>query len=69
MRAPTIRRLINQDPSIHLDELLEDEGFGSDEEEETSGDHKKSRKKLSVREREYKVYYKLLNFILIRNSD
>ena len=51
-----------------MEDLLDDEEVFS-EEEDGSGKDKKPRKKQSVRDREYKVYYKLLNFILIKNSD
>ena len=30
---------------------------------------RKKKKKLSQRDREYKVYYKLINYVLISNSD
>lgn len=59
--------MINQDKDLSLEDLLDDEDFLS--EEEDGEKDKRPRKKISVRDREYKVYYKLLNFILIRNSD
>ena len=59
--------MINQDKDLSLEDLLDDEDFLS--EEEDGEKDKRPRKKISVRDREYKVYYKLLNYILIKNSD
>ena len=41
----------------------------TNEDEENKSPRKKKKKKLSTRDREYKIYYKLINYVLINNSD
>lgn len=65
IKSPTLRRMMHNDSNLR--NMVEQDL--NNEEEENKSPRKKKKKKLSTRDREYKIYYKLINYVLINNSD